>query len=139
GRTEPRGVVDENVDTAESVGGFGDVARNGRGMRQVADRGMGHPAMPGDLVAGGGERFGAAGANRHTGPGLREGQCDGASDAAAASSDNGALAGNIDLHASSSGSLAQQYTTLRSGYWITLRRGATLLADCSGRSPLRRG
>jgi hypothetical protein len=59
--------------------------------------------MPGDLVAGGGERLGAAGANRHPGSGLGERQCDRPPDAAAASGDNGAPTGNVDLHASSSG------------------------------------
>jgi hypothetical protein len=60
--------------------------------------------MPGDLVAGGFKRFGAPRANRHAGSGLGKGECDRAPNAAAASGDNGACAGNVDLHASSSSS-----------------------------------
>src|SRR5438094_7193387 len=63
-------------------------------------------AMPpsGDLAAGGLERLGASRTNRHAGAGLGKGKCDRTPDAAAPSGDNGALAGNLDLHASSLGS-----------------------------------
>ena len=101
---EPRGIVYENVDAAESVGRFCDVAWDGRGVRKVADCGVSDAAMPGDLVAGSFERFGAARANRHAGAGLGKGKCDRPPDAAAASGDDGAFAGDVDLHASSSGS-----------------------------------
>ena len=101
---EPRGIVDENVDAAEGAGRFRNVAWNGRSVRKIADRGMGDAAMPGDLVAGSFECLGAARANRHAGAGLGKGQCNRAPDPAAASGDNGALAGNVDLHASSTAS-----------------------------------
>jgi hypothetical protein len=111
---EPRGIVDENVDASESVGRFRDVAWNGRGVRKVADPGVRGAAVPGDFVAGGGERLGAASANRHAGAGLGKGERDRPPDAAAPSGDNGALAGDVDLHASSSGSSGAACATAQS-------------------------
>jgi hypothetical protein len=60
--------------------------------------------MPGDLVAGSIERLGAARANRHAGAGLGKGKSDRPPDAAAPPGDDDALAGEVDLYASSSGS-----------------------------------
>jgi hypothetical protein len=58
--------------------------------------------MPGDLIMRGGEPLGATGADRHTGAGLGKSKRDRTPDAPAAAGDDGALAGKIDLHASSS-------------------------------------
>ncbi len=58
-------------------------------------------AVPGDLLARGGEPLGAAGADRHSRTRLGKGERDRAADAAAAAGYNRALAGKIDVHASS--------------------------------------
>src|SRR5262249_24084136 len=66
---------------------------------KIADRGMGGSAEFGNVCAGRFEGFGTARANRHAGTGLGKGQRNRASYPAAASGDDGALAGDVGLHA----------------------------------------
>jgi hypothetical protein len=98
---ETRSIVDQDVDPAQCGRCSLDIARDCGFVGEIADRGMRGAAVQGDLLAGGGEPLGAAGADRHAGAGLGKGECDGAADAAAAAGDDRPLAGKVDIHASS--------------------------------------
>ena len=97
---EARGVVDQDVDAAERLGGRGDIGRERRAVGNVAGRGMRLDTVRGDLVAHRGQRLGAARADRHRRARLGAGQRDRPADPPAAAGDHRPLAGKIDVHLS---------------------------------------